>query len=138
MIVLTKDNTETPAAYSAGDDSDPVSVTFSLDGSGIPASVTLIPATDLFVWANNHTATIGSYTGVTAEITGDDPGIVWELSLDGATEWSAALTLTDFDVSASFQALQIFARATATNDGSLETNNYVAAKVTIAATERPL
>lgn len=138
MIILTKDNAATPVPYSAGDGSDPVSVSFSLDGTSIPETITKSPLSELHIWANNHTGTIGSYTGIKAEITGSDAGIVWELSLDGETGWAAFVDLADLTVSATFQAVRIFARATAINDGSLVTDNFVAAKVAITATERPL
>lgn len=137
MIQLTKDNTATPDAYSAGDGSDPVAVAFTLNGSGIPATMTASPATDLFVWADDDTAGIDHYSAVEVAITGADAGITWELSADGATNWGASLALADLDVSVTYQAVPIFARATAVNDGSIATANYVTAKITISATENP-
>lgn len=137
MIQLTKDNTATPDAYSAGDGSDPISVAMTLDGSGIPATVTASPATSLFVWANNNTGNIGSYTGITVEITGADAGVTWELSLNGSTGWASSIALPDMNVSSSHQAAQIYARATAVNNGTVQTNNYLSAKVKVTATENP-
>jgi hypothetical protein len=136
MITLAKDNTATPDAYSMSDGSDPVAVSFLLDGTSIPAAVTAIPATALYVWANDDTGNIGSYSGITVEITGSDTGITWELSTDENT-WAASIALANIDVSVSHQAVQIYARAVALNDGSVATNNYVAAKVKITATENP-
>ncbi len=137
MIQLTKDNTATPDAYSSGDGSDPVAVAFTLNGTGIPATVTASPATDLFVWANDDTGSIADYSGVSVAFTGADAGITWELSADGINAWGAALALTDLDVSVTHQAVPIYARATAVNDGSIATANYVTAKITINATENP-
>lgn len=137
MILLTKDNTATPDAYSLGDGSDPVAVAFTLNGTGIPATMTASPATDLFVWANDDTAGIDHYSGVSVAITGADAGVVWELSADGISAWGASIALADIDVSVAPQAVRIFARATAVNDGSVATANYVTAKITINATEIP-
>jgi len=136
MITLTKDNTATPDVYSGGDGSDPVAVSFLLDGTGIPATVTASPANSLFVWANDDTGLIGSYSAITVEITGSDTGITWELSADQST-WAASIALANLDVSVTHQAVQIYARAVALNDSSVATNNYVAAKVKITATENP-
>ena len=136
MITLTKDNTATPDAYSLGDGSDPIVVGLLLDGTSIPATVTASPATALYVWANDNTGLIGSYSAITVEITGSDAGITWELSADQNT-WTASIELSNMDVSASHQAVQIYARAVAVNDGSVVTDNYVAAKVKITATENP-
>jgi hypothetical protein len=137
MILLTKDNTATPDSYSAGDGSDPVAVAFSLDGSGIPATMTKSPSTDLFVWADNHSGGIDNYATPVVGITGADAQVLWELSLNGVDNWAASISLAPLDVSVNYQAVQIFARATVANDGSIDTNNYVAAKVTITATENP-
>ncbi|KJR97216.1 MAG: hypothetical protein VR65_06270 [Desulfobulbaceae bacterium BRH_c16a] len=137
MIQLAKDNTATPDAYSSGDGSDPVAVSFTLNGTGIPATITASPAADLFVWAEDDTGNIANYTSISVGITGADPGITWELSADGATGWAESIPLADLDVSVTHQAVQIFARATAVNDGSVETANYVTAKITINATENP-
>jgi len=136
MITLTKDNTATPDAYSIGDGTDPIAVALLLDGTGIPATVTANVATALYVWANDDTTAIGSYTDVEVEITGNDTGITWELSTDQSV-WAASIELADMDVSTTHQAIQIYARATALNDGSVATNNYVAAKVKVTAVENP-
>ncbi|MCA1800760.1 MAG: hypothetical protein LC650_05655, partial [Actinobacteria bacterium] len=64
-------------------------------------------------------------------------GITWELSLDGSTGWASTISLSDLDVSVSEQATQIYARATALNDGSVATYNYTTADVQINATENP-
>lgn len=136
MITLTKDNTATPDAYSVGDGTDPVVVALLLDGTNIPTTVTATPATSLYVWANDDTTAIGSYTNISVEITGTDTGITWELSTDQSA-WAASIALSNMDVSTTFQAIQIYARATAVNDGTVATNNYVAAKVTIRAVENP-
>jgi len=136
MITLTKDDTATPDAYSIGDGTDPLVVALLLDGTSIPATVTAAPATALYVWANDDTEAIGGYSDITVEIAGSDTGITWELSADQTT-WATSINLADLDVSASFQAVQIYARAVAQNDGTVATNNYVAAKVKIVATENP-
>jgi len=137
MIKLTKDNTATPDVYSSGDGSDPVAVSLTLNGTGIPATITASPAADLFVWADDDTGNIDNYSNVQAAITGADAGVVWELSADGATNWAASIALANLNVSVSHQAVQIFARATAANDGSVATANYVTAKITITAIENP-
>ena len=136
MLVLAKDNTATPAVYSSGDGSDPISVSLLLDGTGDPASITGSPATDLFVWADDDTGNIGSYSDVTASISGSDPGITWELSLDNAT-WAATIEVGTLDVSASYHTMQIYARASALNNGTVLTANYTTADVVVAATENP-
>jgi hypothetical protein len=136
MITLTKDNTATPDAYSIGDGTDPLVVALLLDGTSIPATVTATPATALYVWANDDTEAIGSYSDISVEITGSDTGITWELSADQNT-WATSIEIADLDVSVSHQAVQIYARAVAQNDGTVATNNYVAAKVKIVATENP-
>ena len=137
MIQLTKHNTATPDAYSSGDGSDPVAVSFTLNGTGIPTTVTASPATDLFIWASDDTGSIDNYSNIEVAITGADAGVTWELSVDGFGGWLPAITLPYLDVSVTHQAVQIFARATAVNDGSVETANYVTAKITINALENP-
>lgn len=137
MIQLTKDNTATPDPYSSGDGTDPVAVSFTLNGTGIPATITASPATDLYVWAKDDTGNIDNYSAVEVEIAGADAGIVWELSVDGIGDWLPAISLPALDVSVIHQAVRIFARATAANDGTIATANYVAAKVTINALENP-
>lgn len=136
MITLAKNNTATPDAYSMGDGSDPVAVSFLLDGTSIPATITATPATALYVWANDDSGNIGSYSSITVEISGSNPGIAWELSEDQSA-WASSISLDNIDVSVSHQAVQIYARATAQNDGSVATNTYSTAKVKITATENP-
>jgi hypothetical protein len=136
-LKITKDNTATPDEYSSGDGTDPVSVSLTLNGSGTPATVSATPATDIFVWADDDTGSIDNYSGVAVGITGADTGITWELSLDGSTNWGASINLADLDVSVSHQAVQIYARATALNDGSVATANYTTADIEVSATENP-
>ena len=136
MITLTKDNTATPDSYSMGDGSDPVAVSFLLDGTSIPETVTATPATALYVWANDDTGNIGNYSSLSVEISGSNPGITWELSTDQSA-WASSINISNIDVSVSHQAVQIYVRATAQNDGSVATNTYSAAKVKINATENP-
>lgn len=137
MIQLTKDNTESPAVYSSGDDSDPVSVLFILDGTSSPTTVTESPTPDIFVWANDDTTYIDNYSDIDVTISGSDTGITWELSLDGSTNWGSTIAISDMDVSSTLQATQIYARATALNDGSVATANYTTADIQITATENP-
>lgn len=136
-IKLTKDNTATPAEYSSGTGADPVSVAITLDGSSSPTHVTASPVTNIFVWADDHTTNVDNYSGVTAEITGADTGIVWELSPNGTTGWAASINLSTMDVSTTHQATQIYARATAINDGTVLTANYTTADIEVNATENP-
>jgi len=136
-IQLAKDSTATPDVYSSGDGSDPVSVSLTLDGSGSPATVTGSPAANLFVWANDNTTNIDNYSGISVAIDGSDAGITWELSLNGSTGWASSINLSDMDVSVTYQATQIYARATALNDGSVLTANYTTADIQITATENP-
>lgn len=135
-IILAKDSGGADA-YSSGDGSDPVAVAITLDGSGTPATVAASPATDLFVCANDHSGNVDNYSGISVAIDGGDTGITWELSLNGSTGWGASINLSDMDVSAAAQATQIYARATALNDGSIATANYATADVEITATENP-
>lgn len=137
MIQLTKDNTANPDVYSSGDGSDPVAAALTLNGTSIPATITASPVADLFVWANDDTGNIANYSNIQVGITGAGAGILWELSADGATNWGASIALANLDVSVAHQAVQVFARATAANDGSVATANYVTARITITATEHP-
>lgn len=137
MIKLTKDNTATPDDYSSGDGSDPVTVSLTLNGTGIPAAISATPDTDQWVWADDDTGTIDNYSDIEASITGSDAGVTWELSADGMTGWAASIAVPGMDVSGTHQAAQIYARATAVNDGTVATDNYVTAKITITATENP-
>lgn len=137
MIQLTKDNVATPDAYSEGDGTDPVAVSITTDGTGTPASITATPSTSTFVWADSTGGDIDNYSGISASISGSDTGITWELSLDGATGWATTISLSDLDVSATYAATQIYARATALNDGSVAVSNYTTADVSINATANP-
>lgn len=137
MIQLTKDNTASPDAYSTGDGSDPVSVSLTLDGSNSPTTVTGNPAADIFVWANDDTTNIDNYSDIDVTISGSDAGITWELSADGSTGWASTIAVSNMDVSSTQQATQIYARATALNDGSVATANYTTADIQITATENP-
>jgi len=137
MIQLTKDNTASPDAYSDGDGSDPVSVTINLDGTNSPTTITASPSTDLFVWANDDTTNIDNYSSVSVAISGADTGITWELSPNGTDSWASSLNLSNMDVSSTHQTIQIWARATALNDGSVATANYTTADIEITATENP-
>lgn len=136
-ILLAKDSGGVDP-YSQSDGSDPVSVALTLDGSGTPASETGSPATNLFVYAEDDTGSINDYSGISVAISGSDTGITWELSLDGATAWGASISLSDMDVSIAAQATQVYARASALNDGSVATANYTTADIEITATENPV
>jgi hypothetical protein len=137
MIQLTKDNTASPDAYSSGTGADPVSVSLTLDGSSTPATVTESPSTSLYVWANDDTTNIDNYSDIDVTISGSDTGITWELSANGSTGWASTIALSDLDVSSTHAATQIYARATALNDGSVATANYTTADIQITATENP-
>jgi len=136
-LKITKDNTATPDEYSSGDGTDPVAVSLTLDGSSIPATVIGVPATNIFVWANDDTGFISSYVDVVVSIAGSDTGITWELSADGSTGWAASINLADMDVSSTHAATQIYARAVAVNDGTVATNIYTTPDITIDAIETP-
>ena len=123
--------------YSSGDGSDPVSASLTLDGSGTPASITASPATSLFVWANDDTTNIDNYSDIDVTIDGSDTGITWELSLDGSTGWGSTIALSNMDVSVTHAATQIYARASALNNGTVATANYTTADIQITATENP-
>ena len=134
MISLAKTNVASPDFYSSGDGTDPVSVSLTLDGSG--GTVSGSPATSLFVWANDDTGTIGSYTGIGVSIVGSDTGITWTLSTDNIT-FTSTLSLSTMDVSLTYQATQIYCKATALNDGTVPTANYTTADIKITATSNP-
>lgn len=136
-IKLTKDITASPDVYSTGDGTDPVTVALTLDGTNSPTSVTASPAVDLFVWADDDTTNIDNYSSIGVEIDGSDTGVTWELSLDGSTNWGSSVSISDLDVSVSHATTQIYARASALNDGSVLTANYTTADVKITATENP-
>ena len=137
MIRLTKDNTASPAVYSSGTGADPVSVSLTLDGTNSPASITGTPVNQLWVWANDDTTNIDNYSGISVAISGSDTGITWELSANGTTGWGNSISLSNLDVSVSHAATQIYARASALNNGTVLTANYTTADITIAATENP-
>ena len=134
MISLAKTDVASPDFYSSGDGSDPVAVSLLLDGSG--GTISGSPSTSLFVWANDDTGTIGSYTGIGVSIDGSDTGITWTLSTDNVS-FGATLSLSDMDVSSTYQATQIYAKATALNDGTVPTSNYTTADIKITATSNP-
>jgi len=136
-IQLTKDNTASPDVYSTGDGTDPVSVSLTLDGTNIPTTVTASPATSLFVWANDNTTNIANYSGIDLTISGSDTGITWELSADGTTGWGPTISIPNMDVSVTHAATQVYARATALNNGTVLTANYTTADIQITATENP-
>jgi len=136
-IQLTKDNTATPAVYSTGTGTDPVTVELTLDGTSTPTSITGTPLASTFVWANDGTTNIDNYSNIVISIVGSNTGITWELSLDGATGWGPTISIPNMDVSVTHAATQIYARASAINDGSVLTANYTTADVKIAAVENP-
>lgn len=137
MIGLAKTTVASPDFYSTGDGSDPVSVSLTLDGTSSPTHVTASPATALYVWADDDTTNIDNYSGVGVAIVGADAGIVWELSLNGSTGWGPSISLSDMNVAVAHATTQIFARATAINDGTVLTANYTTADVKITALENP-
>jgi hypothetical protein len=132
MIQLTKDNTASPDVYSTDDGTDPVSISVIVDGADITES----PATSIYVWANDDTTLIASYSSISVAFSGSDAGVTWELSLDGATNWGASISLGDLDVSSTHQATQIYARATVV-DGTL-TGDYETPDFVITASENPV
>jgi len=135
-IKLTKDSTASPDEYSQSTGLDPVSVSLTLDGTGSPATVSGVPSTNLFVWADDDTTNIDNYSSVSLSISGADTGITWSLSTDDTT-FSSSIDLSDIDVSSTYQAVQVYAKATALNDGSVLTANYTTADILITATENP-
>ena len=137
MIQLTKDTGATPTAYSSGTGAAPVAVAIALTGTNSPTTKSAIPADPLYVWANDDTTKIDNYSDIDVTIVGSDTGITWELSLDGSTGWASTIALPTMDVSVSHATTRIYARATALNDGSIATSNYVTAAITITATENP-
>ncbi len=134
-IVLSK-ATGGADPVSNSDGSNPISAAITLDGSSSPASVSGSPATPIYVYAVDDTGSIGSYTNITVGISGSDTGITWELSTDNST-FSSSINLSDMDVSSAAQEVQIYARMSALNDGSVATANYATADVSISATENP-
>jgi hypothetical protein len=120
-----------------GDGTDPVSVSLTLDGTNSPTSVTGSTAAQTWVWANDDTGTIGSYSSISVAISGSNTGITWELSLNGSTGWGSSINLSTMDVSSTFQAVRIYARASALNDGTVATAHYTTADIVISATENP-
>lgn len=137
-IQLTKDATASPAVYSSSTGLDPVSVSVTLDGTGSPATVVGTPVANTFVWANDDTTDIANYSSIDVGITGSDTGVTWELSLNGSTGWASSISLSDMDVSASYDTTQIYARCTVLNDGSVPTASYTTADIQITATENPV
>ena len=136
-IKLTKDTTASPDEYSQSDGSDPISVSITLDGTNSPTTIAEIVTADIFVWADDDTTDIDNYSSVQLSITGSDTGIVWEFSPNGTDSWAATLDVGPFDVSSTYQTEQVWMRATADNDGSVLTANYITADATITATENP-
>ena len=136
-IKLTKDITGTPDVYSDGDGLDPVSVTINLDGTNSPPTEVGIPVTDTFVWADDDTTDIDNYSSISVAISGSDTGITWEMSPNGTDSWASSINLSPMDVSVTHATIQVWARATALNDGSVATANYITADIEITATENP-
>lgn len=136
-LKVTKDTTAAPVEYSSGTGLTPVTVAITLDGTNSPTTVVGSPLEPIYVWADDDTGTIDNYSDLIAKIEGSDTGITWELSLDGETGWGSSISLSDMDVSVSHAATQIYARASALNDGSVLTANYTTADINISAIENP-
>ncbi len=135
MITISKDASNTDP-YSSGDESDPATVAITLDGSNSPTTVSASPATDLYVYAEDDTGSIGSYSSITIAPDGSDTGITWTVSTDNVT-FTSSINISDMDVSSTAQATQIYLRGTAVNDGSLTTGNYGTPNLKITYTENP-
>jgi hypothetical protein len=135
-LKLSKNNAPAYDYYSEGDGTDPVSIAVTLDGSGDPATIAGSPTVPVYLVAVDDTGNIGSYTDIVLSLTNEETGLNYELSDDNAI-WAESLNMADMDVSADDQVVQIYVRCSATNDGSILTNNYTAAKIAINATENP-
>ena len=138
MIKLTKDNTATPVAYSVNTGVTPVTVPLTLDGTGDPVSIESVSTEPVYVWANDDTGFIGTYTSISLTISGSDTGVTWLLSLDGSTNWASSINVSNIDVNSTYQTTRVYAKASALNNGSVITNNYVTANILLAATENPI
>lgn len=141
-LKITKDSTATPDEYSDGDGSDPIRAALVLDGTSVPATVTAASAQPVFVWADNlnidAAPEVGTYTNVVASIEGSEPGVTWELSLDGSTNWASSIALPDIEVALGFSAIRVYARVSVPNDGTVATANYTAARVAVDSVENPV
>lgn len=139
MIKFAKSNAATPVFYSSSGGATPVAATVVLDGAGVP--VVASPIDPIWIWADNLNAdsnpTVGTYTGVTVAAISEDTGLNWEFSLDGATNWGESIAPVIPSVAAGFQAVRIYARVTAVNDGSIATANYALPDFVVTATENP-
>lgn len=138
MILLTKNNVASPAAYSSDSGLVPITVAIELTGDGTPKTGSTIDP--VYVWANNLNANsepvVGQYTGINLSIVEGETGITWELSSDNLI-WGDSISLSNITVSEGFQSVLVYARATAADNGSLATNKYTSAKVRVQAVENP-
>jgi len=132
-LLLSKTDTDPYDYISTGDASNPIEAAVTLDGTGSPAEVAS-PQVDLFLVAVDF-----NYTGITvAPVQETDAGINWQISLDGGSTWEETISPSDMDATGGDVVLPVSLRYLATNDGSIPTGSYSAAKVRISATENPV
>ena len=137
MITLAKNNSDPPEEYSEGSELNPITARLTFDGSGTPSEIIVSTDNPVYVWVNDHTGHIDNYSNVAVELQGNDAGVVWELSLDNANWQTTPVGFGVIDVSASFQAVRLYARVRAINDGSLETRNYNVARFLLTGIGNP-
>lgn len=129
-LKLAKNNTPTYDYFSEGDDTDPISVTVTLDNTG--GTTESSEATAYLV------ATTFNYTGITVEPVNEvDSGINWQVSLSAGTGFAESVTPSNMDALSADVVTPIYLKAVNANDGSVATGNYTAANVRVTATENP-
>ena len=129
-LLLAKNNAPTYDYYSEGDGSNPVTSIATLDRTGGTVTSGTESPTHLI-------ATEFNYENIAISFVSEETGINWELSLDNST-WAETINPPNMDALAADQTLQIYARATFANDGSLGTAAYTQPDVEITALEKPV
>jgi len=127
-LLISKTNTSPYDYVSQGDESNPISVSVTLDNAG--GTITSSAVTAYLV------ATQYNYTGITAQPINEQTGINWQVSLDNAT-WAESVTPADMDGRTTDALTTVYLRAVVANDGTVATGNYIQADVQVNATENP-
>lgn len=128
---LSKNNAPVYDYYSTGDNSDPVTVTGTLNGAGGTLDSSVVTA--------YLVATTYRYTAISLTVSNEQAGIDWKLSLNNST-WLDTVTPTDMDALSVDVVTPVYIKAVLTNDGSGNqpvTGIYTTPDIRIQATENP-
>lgn len=128
-IFIGKNATEPYSAVSTGNNSNPITRSVTLDGSG--GTVTTEVVTKYLV------AQTYNYTGIEVEIMNNPTGVTWQVSLQESEGFGSLITPSAMDALAGDQVTPIYARAEVANDGSVGTSIITDAVFRVTATENP-